>query len=276
MGSSFKASSEAGTIARSETVGRRISDANKAIEEALGKMNDTGDTGGLVRAAVSGAAGLGQVKAALTQSRANNETYTIGLKDDLKPFGKLNLLDGTLDGKKLNDDNSGAFDRTPTRGRQGDESFKAFSEAKNKSNVEHGFIFAKSDDDKIYAIAHRWNTNDPQGTVGVFKGDTIKPTEGSKGIKGNLQVIGTFDQTPRGLQLAAAACGDAIGRAQGIKQTATLLGSHYDNFGKSSYTDQTLPPSSRGQIVDFNAVQHLKNGFDSNSGDRNTSVTRNK
>lgn len=175
----------------------------------------------------------------LTGPRESKEVYDINLgMTELKSVGKLNLMNGTLDDKELARNDTGAFDRTLTRGRGSPESRQDFREEAKKSNQERGFIFAKDAKGQLFAIPHTWDNNDPSGSVGVFKGDRITYTDANKKDSRQLDVIGTFDSSRRGLQLAAAAAGDALGRDQGIKQTAVVLGS-YSGEG-SDLTNRSL------------------------------------
>jgi hypothetical protein len=171
-----------------------------------------------------------EAQAILAGNRPTKDAYEIRLQgyDALKPSGKLNLLEGTIDGKKIDKayQDQGAFDRSGTKSRNSEDAAAGFETGKNQANREQGFVFAADDDDKVYAIPHTWDTNNPQGTVGIFRGDRITNV-GEKGKVMNLRVIGTFDSSPRGLQLAAAAAGDFIGRTNGIKQTATVLAESY-------------------------------------------------
>jgi len=210
------ARSEAGTIYRGDTAQARMARVSAMLAQA--------DKEG------GGANLFSEAQAILAGNRPSKDAYEIRLEgyDSLKPAGKLNLLEGTIDGKKIDtaQQDKGAFDRSGTKSRNSEDAAAGFETGKASANREQGFVFAADDDDKVYAIPHTWDTNNPQGTVGIFRGDRITNV-GEKGKVLNLRVIGTFDSSPRGLQLAAAASGDFIGRTNGIKQTATVLAESY-------------------------------------------------
>lgn len=199
-----RAQSEAGTITRAETQARRIKDAAEVLR------------GNSFSTKASDAADI------LSKPRANSERYNVEL-GNLAKGGKLNMMDGTIDGKELSRDTRGAFDKTSVKRRGSPESDQDFNYEASKSQRQEGFVFAKDDKGELFAIPHTWNVNDPQGTVGVFKGDTLTYSD-AKGEKKEVTVIGTFDNSKRGLNLAAAAAGDALNRPMGVKQTATVLG----------------------------------------------------
>lgn len=221
------ARSEAGTIYRGDTAQARMARATKLLQE--GEFVSGPQGGGTVKQADGSFKSVSEeARAILMGERPSKDAYEIRLEgyDSLKPSGKLNLLEGTIDGKKIDTayQDRGAFDRSGTKSRNSEDAAAGFRAGKEQANREQGFVFAADDDDKVYAIPHIWDTNDPQGTVGIFRGDRITNV-GDKGKVLNLRVIGTFDSSPRGLQLAAAASGDFIGRTNGIKQTATILAS---------------------------------------------------
>lgn len=201
-----------------------------------------------------------EAQAILAGDRPKKDAYEIRLEgyESLKPAGKLNLLEGTIDGKKIDTayQDRGAFDRSGTKSTRSEEAESAFERGKKYANLDQGFIFAADDDDKIYAIPHTWDTNDPQGTVGIFRGDRIVNTD-DKGKVMNLRVVGTFDSSPRGLQLAAATAGDFIGRTNGIKQTAIVLAG--SSGGK--YTVQNIVAGLKDSPSQIgSAVRAIKRG----------------
>jgi hypothetical protein len=219
------ARSEAGTVFRGETAKARINNAIDLLKNAQSAVDNSPlDTADAVRAMKLYVASNSSIEA-LADFRPERESYQISLSGDeaLTKAGKLNLLDSTIDGKKINYEvrQRGVFDRSGTKSTRSEDAEAGFLKEKGEANKENGFIFALDLDKKLYAIPHTWDTNDPQGTVGVFRGDLIE-NNGEKGTK-SLRVIGTFDASPRGLQLAAAAAGDDIGRSNGVKQTAEIL-----------------------------------------------------
>ena len=219
------ARSEAGTIYRGDTAQARIERANKLLQNSELMLGPQG--GGEVKQADGSMKSVSEeTRAILMGDRPKKDAYEIRLEgyNALKPAGKLNLLEGTIDGKKIDTayQDRGAFDRSGTKSTKSDDAAAGFEAGKKYANTDQGFIFAADDDNKIYAIPHTWDTNDPQGTVGIFRGDRITNVD-NKGKVMNLRVVGTFDSSPRGLQLAAAASGDFIGRTNGIKQTAIVL-----------------------------------------------------
>lgn len=197
-----RAQSEAGTIKRAETPGRRIRDAIKTLQ------------GGSPSTKASDAQDI------LSKPRGNDEKYSIDMgdgRDDNKmtQAGKINLLEGTIDGRKIQSENTGVIDQIGVRSTSSPVGMN-FDWANERANAEKGFVFAH-DGKQVYALPHSWDKNDPAGTVGIFKGDVIK-------VNGKeLTVVGSFDSSKRGLQAAAVAAGEAIGRDKGIKQTAVLL-----------------------------------------------------
>jgi hypothetical protein len=211
-----RAQSEAGTIERSKTAANRIKTATSLLE---------------------GGAPASDVVAALNRPRASQEEYDIGLVDTLDVAGKLNMMDGTINGKEIALSTKGAFSNTSTARRGSRESARDFEYEKEKMNTQEGFIFAKDEKGEVFAIPHNWNVNDPQGTVGVFKGDTLTVPSEKTGDR-VLTIIGTFDNSKRGLNLAAAAAGESIGRSMGVKQTATIL-TQGGKVDAGKMTDQT-------------------------------------
>jgi hypothetical protein len=217
------ARSEAGTIFRGDTANARMARVSALLAQANLPVSEQSDEARSKNP-------FTEAQAILAGNRPTKDAYEIRLAgyDALKPSGKLNLLEGTIDGKKIDtaQQDKGAFDRSGTKSRNSEDAAAGFETGKSQANREQGFVFAADDDDKVYAIPHTWDTNNPQGTVGIFRGDRITNV-GEKGKVMNLRVIGTFDSSPRGLQLAAAASGDFIGRTNGIKQTATVLAESY-------------------------------------------------
>ena len=227
-----KAQSEAGTIERSKTAQNIIRTATALAE---------------------GGAPAGDIVAALNRPRASQEEYDIGLTKTMDIAGKLNMMDGTIDGKEIARSTRGAFSNTSTSRRGSIESRSDFEYEKEKLNRQEGFIFAKDDKGEVFAIPHNWDVNDPRGTVGVFKGDTLTvPSE----LTGDrvLTVIGTFDNTKRGLNLAAAAAGESLGRSLGVKQTATLL-SDRSKIDAIKMTDQAR---QSGKYIDTTRVSYIQ------------------
>jgi hypothetical protein len=248
------ARSEAGTLRREETTQSRIKRASEAITEAQRAVDNADALSTPQQEALRLYLAGNEAARILAGERDKKERYEIKLQgyDSLKPSGKLNLLEGTIDGKKIDTayQDRGAFDRSGTKSRNSAEAAAAFNAGSEYANQDQGFIFAKDDNNNIFAIPHTWDTNDPQGTVGIFRGDRIVNTD-QKGKTMNLQVIGTFDSSPRGLQLAAAASGDAIGRTNGIKQTATILaGSSGGKYTVESVVQglKTVPSQIRSAV----------------------------
>lgn len=219
------ARSEAGTVFRGATDKARLNRILGLVKEATDKRDVDGLTGSDLAQALS--AGLGGIRGAIMDFRPDREAYKIDIaeSDHLKKVGKLNLMESTVDGKKIDYEyrQKGAFDRSGTKSTRSEEAGDAFERGNRDANKENGFIFALDADNKLYAIPHTWDTNDPQGTVGIFRGDLIENNT-PKGTQ-SLRVIGTFDASPRGLQLAAATAGDDIGRKNGVKQTAEIISS---------------------------------------------------
>jgi hypothetical protein len=249
------ARSEAGTVFRGDTIQARSKRAADLLN-TIGKSITINEDGSQEPTVDPLGAGI-EARKILMGERPTKDAYEIRLEgsDSLKARGKLNLIEGTVDGKKINQTalGLGAFDRSGTLSRNSEEAADAFRSGKKNADREQGFIFAADDDDKVYAIPHTWDTNDPQGTVGIFRGDRITNV-GDKGKVMNLRVIGTFDSSPRGLQLAAATTGDFIGRTNGIKQTATILSS-------SKYAvDAFVQGYQRGESVIQRAATDIQRG----------------
>ena len=156
---------------------------------------------------------------ALAQPRPNAERYRIDMSEvtggrdsnKMLQVGKLNLVDGTIEGYPIAAQ-TGALDRI------GSNSTKYYRTdyVQEQANRQPGFVFA-TDGKDVYALPHSWDVNNPADTVGIYKGDVIV-TNGKE-----LNVIGSFDNTKRGLQSAAIAAGEALGRDRGVKQTAIVL-----------------------------------------------------
>jgi hypothetical protein len=231
-----RAQSEAGTIARTETQARRIKDATKTLEglSYSTKASDALDI--------------------LTKPRSNNERYVIDMSgvtagrdsNKMLQIGKLNLIDGTIEGQPINAATlEGPIDRI------GSKSTKYYNTeyVAERANQQPGFVFA-TDGKDVYALPHSWDMNDPQGTVGVFRGDVIR-TNGK-----DLNVIGSFDNTRRGLQSAAIAAGEAIGRDRGVKQTAIVLSHQTD---KQSGI-QSVRSGSIGTVFGSQTIKELNDG----------------
>jgi hypothetical protein len=246
-----RAQSEAGTVERSKTLAYRIKSATDLLKNLT--------TGGINRENADLA------EQVLNRPRSNEEEYDIDLRTVLAKAGKLNMMDGTIDGKEIARPNSGAFDKTTVGRRASPESRGDFRYEAQRADIENGFIFAADAKGQVYAIPHTWNTNDPQGTVGVFKNDNISflPAN-SKEPQMTLRVIGTFDSSKRGLNLAAAAAGDALGRSQGVKQTAILLGNSKTADLMTDQRGSRFSPYS-GFVSDI-LVNDLNNGQDNATG----------
>ena len=240
------ARSEAGIISRGDTAQARMARVSAMLAQA--------DKEG------GGANLFSEAQAILAGNRPSKDAYEIRLVgyDSLKTAGKLNLLEGTIDGRKIDtaQQDKGAFDRSGTKSRNSEDAAEGFETGKAQANREQGFVFAADDDDKVYAIPHIWDTNNPQGTVGIFRGDRITNV-GDKGKVMNLRVIGTFDSSPRGLQLAAAASGDFIGRTNGIKQTATIL---TEAYGGQYNVERVVAGMKAGTSVLQRAGNDIKRG----------------
>jgi hypothetical protein len=219
------ARSEAGTIFRADTANSRINSAIALLKNAQSGVDNASPDVSDLSKAIKLYVASNKAITDLADFRPEREAYQITLSGDeaLTKAGKLNLLESTIDGKKINYEvrQRGAFDRSGTKSTKSEGAEAGFLQERDEANKENGFIFALDIDKKLYAIPHTWDTNNPQGTVGIFRGDLIE-NEGEKGTK-SLRVIGTFDASPRGLQLAAATAGDDIGRTNGIKQTAEIL-----------------------------------------------------
>lgn len=207
-----RAQSEAGTNTRTRNYKGRLEQAMRELARA--------DQPGY-----NATEQIAKVQEILATGSGRDEKYEISVDRGLVKGGKLNMMDATIDGKEINNEARGAFARTFTKSRASDESDRDFNYEASRANIQQGFIFAKDEKGEIFALPHSWDTNKPDATVGVFRGDTIKFLENpaERQPARNLEVIGTFDYTKRGLNLAAAAVGDAIGRKGGIKQTATIL-----------------------------------------------------
>jgi hypothetical protein len=195
---------------------------------------------------------IAKVQEILRIGSGRDEKYDIQVNRGLEKAGKLNMMDATIDGKDINNKSVGAFDRTFVKSRATTESDNDFNYEATRGDIQQGFIFAKDAKGDIFALPHNWNVNRPLATVGVFAGDTLNflGSQDGKQPARKLEVIGTFDFTKRGLNLAAAACGDAIGRKGGIKQTATILttsGGGQDLTNQNFQYKHTVLPDS---IVD--------------------------
>jgi hypothetical protein len=195
---------------------------------------------------------IAKVQEILRAGYGRDEKYNIEISQSLSKGGKLNMIDGTIDGKELAP-NLGAFSRTNVKSRASDESESDFQYEAKRANEQQGFIFAKDEKGEIFALPHTWNVNRPAKTVGVFAGDTINFLGSADGTKKarTLEVIGTFDNTKRGLNLAAAACGDSIGRTGGIKQTATILTTNpNETFTNQNFSRKVsvIPPYVRDEL----------------------------
>lgn len=269
-----KAQSEAGTINRGDTPRARIAKATKLLQEA----EFVGGNPTVKQADGSQKSVYLETQAILAGERSTGEYYDIKLRPykDIKAVGKLNLMDATIDGKQIGRDNYGAFDKTLTKGRGSPDSRGDFRYEARQADKEQGFIFGVDDKGQAYALPHVWDTNDPQGSVGVFQGDRISWSDGKGGEK-SFTVVGTFDSSKRGLNLAAAAVGGAMGREQGIKQTAILLGNE-----KYVATQLTTQPSSsitmtKVSYIDEFAASKMNTGrSDEDRGANGTFVTKRK
>lgn len=242
-----KAQSEAGTVRRAETQGRRIKDALETL--ASGRAGGSGTVDA-------------DVRDILTKPRGNDERYEISL-GTLEKGGKLNLIDGTLDGKELSRETRGAFDKTNVVRRGSDDADADFNYEASKAQKQEGFVFAKNEKGDVFAIPHSWDVNDPQKTVGIFKGDRITYND-ARGVGQEITVIGTFDNTKRGLNLASAAAGDALGRVGGIKQTATVLGNFSigDRLTNQNRTQGQTNSYVYRDVIDRQVIADLNSGSD--------------
>ncbi len=253
-----RAQSEAGTIERSQTAAYRIKAATDLLRNAT--------TGGIDRDNADLA------EQVLNRPRRGETEYDINLGRSLAKAGKLNLMDATVDGKEIAREERGAFDKTLTSRRGSRDSQSDFNYEANALNRQEGFVFGTDNNGDLFAIPHTWNVNDPQGTVGIFKGDTITYTD-SKGADKTINVIGTFDNTKRGLNLAAAAAGEAMGRSMGVKQTAIILG---DKNTASDLTNQRGNYAGNSAYIgkiDSNIVTATNNGGRLSGGIGNRSIT---
>jgi hypothetical protein len=221
------ARSEAGTVYRAETAQARINRAVDLLETFKAEADNSKFDEDKALTAMKLYLANNRAVKELTDFRPDREAYKIDIaeSDHLKKVGKLNLMESTVDGKKIDYEyrQQGGFDRSGTKSTKSDAASDAFERGNRDANKENGFIFALDADKKLYAIPHTWDTNDPQGTVGIFRGDLIENNT-PKGTQ-SLRVIGTFDASPRGLQLAAATAGSDIGRKNGVKQTAEIISS---------------------------------------------------
>ena len=263
-----KAQSEVGTLTRGNTVQSRINRANERLASGMGAF--TNDQDANIREMLAASS---EAQAILAGNRPSKEEYDIGLIGSKDPAGKLNMMDGTINGKEISRETRGAFSNTTTTRRGSRESERDFEYEKGKLNRQEGFIFAKDEKNDVFAIPHNWDVNDPQGTVGVFKGDTLTIPSERTGDR-VLTVIGTFDNSKRGLNLAAAACGDSIGRSMGVKQTATIL----TDVGKKDaerMTDQSRELSRYSyQQLPVGLVEMLNKGQEAGGLRHNFSISR--
>ena len=231
-----QAQSEAGTIGRTETQGRRIRDAVNTLQ------------GGSPSTKASDAQDI------LTKPRKNDEKYSIdmgaGREDDtMLQAGKINLIEATIDGKPIGQLGRGAIDY------MGVKSTKDYNVDRVTAgvNLEKGYVFA-TDGKQVYALPHSWDKNDPQGTVGIFKGDVIK-------VNGKqLEVVGSFDASRRGLQAAAITLGAELGRDKGVKQTAVLL-----TYSTKDYSRRTQEDNRPTSVFDDKTIETLNKGLPSMS-----------
>jgi hypothetical protein len=272
-----RAQSEAGTIPRGDTAQSRIARATKLLNE--GELVGGPQGGGTVKQADGSFKSVSEeTRAILAGERSSGEYYDIKLRPykDIKAVGKINLMDATIDGKQIGRDNYGAFDKTLTKGRGSPDSRGDFRDMARRADEEQGFIFGVDEKGQAYALPHIWNTNDPQGSVGVFQGDRISFSDGKGGEK-SFKVVGTFDSSKRGLNLAAAAIGSVMGREQGIKQTAILLGS--DKYVSTALTTQPSSYSTMTKVSyidDFAAKKMNTGSSDEDRGGYGTFVTKRK
>jgi hypothetical protein len=203
---------------------------------------------------------IAKVQEILRAGYGRDDKYTIQINQSLSKGGKLNMIDATIDGKELAP-NLGAFSRTNVKSRASDDAEADFQYEAKRANEQQGFIFAKDEKGEIFALPHTWEVNRPARTVGVFQGDTINflGSADGKNKARTLEVIGTFDNTKRGLNLAAAACGDSIGRTGGIKQTATILTTNPNE----TFTDQNF--SRKVSVIPSNVRDELYRAGDGSS-----------
>jgi hypothetical protein len=202
MGSSFKASSEAGTVRRFDTAESRM----ERVKAMLAKADKEGGGENLFSESI----------AVLSGQRSSGELYEITPRNPLQKIGKLDLVEATVDGKPIVKEDLGAANLRGI-GRGTPESRRDFQNANDRLERQSGYILAHDGKD-AYAIPHSWNVNNPALNVGIFRGDQIK--YGDK----TLTVTGTFDNSKRGLNLAGASVGDDLNRTNGFKQTAIILG----------------------------------------------------
>lgn len=269
-----RAQSEAGTIARGDTAQARIAKATKLLKEGefVGGNPTVKQADGSFKSVSE------EARAILAGERSSGDYYDIKLRPykDIKAVGKLNLMDATIDGKQIGRDNYGAFDKTLTKGRGSPDSRGDFRYEARQADKEQGFVFGVDDNGQAYALPHVWDTNNPQGSVGVFQGDRISWSDGKGGEK-SFTVVGTFDSSKRGLNLAAAAIGGAMGRSQGIKQTAILLGD--DKYVATQLTTQpssSFTMSKVSYINEFDASKMNTGASDEDRGGNGTFVTKRK
>jgi hypothetical protein len=271
-----RAQSEAGTIKRGDTAQDRLKRATELLN-TVGK-SITIDEDGTQYPTVDPFGAALDARDILTGVRSSGDYYDIKLRPykDIKAVGKMNLMDATIDGKQIGRDNYGAFDKTLTKGRGSPDSRGDFRYEARQADKEQGFIFGVDEKGQAYALPHVWNTNDPQGSVGVFQGDRISFSDGKGGEK-SFTVVGTFDSSKRGLNLAAAAIGSAMGREQGIKQTAILLGN--DKYVSTQLTTQPSSYSTMTKVSyidEFAATKMNNGGSDEDKGANGTFVTKRK
>ena len=229
-----KAQSEAGTAIRGQTRERRAREAERILNQG-------------------GTTARSDALDALAGLRDNGERYRIDMSgvtagrdsDKMLQIGKLNLIDGTIEGQPIIADNSGPIDNI------GSKSTKYYNTeyVEERANRQAGFVFA-TDGKDVFALPHEWDMNDPKGTVGIFKGDVIE-TNGKE-----LRVIGSFDNTRRGLQSAAIAAGDALGRDRGVKQTAIVLSHQTDK----KYGVNSVRSGSVGTVFGSQTIKELVDG----------------
>ena len=234
-----KAQSEVGTRSRTFNYQARLRQADAELEKAD-------------RPGYSATEQVAKVQEILRTGFARDEKYDIQINRALEKGGKLNMVAATVDGVEINNKAQGAFDRTEVKSRATRESDTDFAYEANRADIQQGFIFAKDEKGEIFALPHNWNTNKAAATVGVYAGDTLNFLGSSDGKKParKLEVIGTFDYTKRGLNLAAAACGDAIGRTGGIKQTATILTTNKNMSGVTNQSFQSKLTVMPDNIID--------------------------
>ena len=230
-----KAQSEAGTAIRGQTRERRAREAERILNQG-------------------GTTARSDALDALAGLRSNGERYRIDMSgvtagrdsNKMLQIGKLNLIDGTIEGQPINAATlEGPIDSI------GSKSTKYYNTeyVEERANRQPGFVFA-TDGKDVFALPHEWDMNDPKGTVGIFKGDVIE-TNGKE-----LRVIGSFDNTRRGLQSAAIAAGDALGRDRGVKQTAIVLSHQTDK----KYGVNSVRSGSVGTVFGSQTIKELIDG----------------